>query len=101
MKKTAAQQSLLQLLVRVYNQSIQSYYHFPDVIICGHYRLEKAEFDMLLEGGYLQSYYVDSFGKLYHLSKKAEDILYQHAQKRKQKIVRLLAEERQPCLPFQ
>ena len=71
MSKSAANQQLLLLLVRVYNQYIQYYYYFPDVVLCGNHRLEKMEFDFLLNEGLIMSFHTDSFGKLYRLSKKS------------------------------
>lgn len=75
MSKTVISQALLQLLVRTYNQSIQSYYFFPEVILCGRHRLERDEFEQLLSEGFITSYQTDSFGKLYRLTKKADDFL--------------------------
>lgn len=75
MNTVEVNQALLQLLVRVYNQSIQSYYFFPDVIFCGPHRLERNDFECLLAEGLIFPYYTDSFGKLYHLTKKAEEVL--------------------------
>ncbi|GAA4747814.1 hypothetical protein [Flavisolibacter ginsenosidimutans] len=83
MNKTTVSQALLQLLVRVYNQSIQSYYFFPDVIICGHHRLERGDFEFLLKEGYIVPYHTDSFGKLYRLTKKAEEALHTQLRVRK------------------
>lgn len=83
MNKASIDQSLLRLLVRVYNQSIQFYYYFPDVIICGQQRLEREEFEYLLAGGYLTAYHTDSFGKLYHLSGKADRYLHENLHKRR------------------
>ena len=87
MSKTAVNQALLQLLVRVYNQSIQSYYFFPDVIICGNQRLEREEFDLLLQESFLTAYHTDSFGKIYRLSRKAEELLYHERNVKKRKAV--------------
>lgn len=75
--KNNADKELTSLLVRVYNHSIQYYYYFPEVIIYGSHRLETEEFKKLLDNGFIEAYYADSFGKLYHLSKKAEDLLHQ------------------------
>jgi len=83
MNKTVVSQALLQLLVRVYNRSIQSYYFFPDVIICGHHRLERDDFEFLLKEGYIVPYHTDSFGKLYRLTKKAEEVLHTQLRVRK------------------
>lgn len=99
MNKTAASQPLLQLLVRVYNQSIQSYDHFPEVIICGNYRLERAEFDLLQAEEYIEPYYADSFGKLYHLSKRAHHILQESLHKRR-RAVHVVQGVAQVSLPF-
>jgi hypothetical protein len=100
MSKTAASQPLLQLLVRVYNQSIQTYFHFPDVIICGQHRLEETDFHMLLSEGYIEVYYMDSFGKLYRLSKKAHNVLQYGLYKRKAKHVHSIQQNLQAALPF-
>ncbi len=64
------------LLVRVYNYSIQVFYYFPDTIIVGKKKLEREEFNFLLSEGYLSEYKVDSFGKIYRLSNKAEQLIY-------------------------
>jgi hypothetical protein len=83
--KNNADKELLTLLVRVYNHSIQYYYHFPEVIIYGNRRLEAEEFNRLLHNGLITPYYTDSFGKLYHLSKKGEEVLhcFSHTKKRR------------------
>lgn len=86
MNKPAVSPALLQLLVRMYNQSIQSYYFFPDVIICGRYRLEREQFEGLLREGFLFAFDADSFGKLYRLSRKAEALLQAEAHKRKHRM---------------
>lgn len=75
MKKDAVSKELLHLLVRVYNRSIQYYYYFPDVIICGHHRLERSEFESLLTQELITSYHADSFGRMYRLTQKAERML--------------------------
>lgn len=100
MNKAAVDQSLLRLLVRVYNQSIQFYYYFPDVIICGQHRLEREEFELLLSGSYLSAYHTDSFGKLYHLSGKAEAYLHEHLQKRRHKNHSVKGTSQQTFLSF-
>ena len=100
MSKTAASQPLLQLLVRVYNQSIQSYFHFPDVIICGNHRMEEEDFRLLLNEGYIEAYYADSFGKLYRLSKKALYFLLQNLHKRRPKHLHHQQKAVQVSIPF-
>lgn len=100
MNKSATDQALLQLLVRVYNQSIQFYYHFPDVIICGNLRLEREEFDFLLKGGYLETYHTDSFGKIYRVSKRAELLLYQSLGRRRYRHSPVAKQNAQAALPF-
>jgi hypothetical protein len=100
MSKTAASQPLLQLLVRVYNQSIQTYFHFPDVIICGHHRLEVEEFQLLINEGYAEPYYCDSFGKIFRLTRKAIYFLQQSLHKRKSKAVHQLPGVTQVSIPF-
>lgn len=91
MSKTAVSQSVLQLLVRVYNQSIQSYYFFPDVILCGRHRLERDEFTLLLQEAFIEPYHTDSFGKLFQLSRKAEDLLRENIHRKKQRSHRRTA----------
>ncbi len=66
----------LALLVRVYNCSIQDFFYFPDVIIFGKQRMEKEEFLFLLSEGYIAAYKVDSFGKFYRLTKKADEFIH-------------------------
>ncbi len=83
--KNKADKEIIALLVRVYNHSIQSYYHFPDVIIYGNHRLDKEEFETLLQQEFVTAYYSDSFGKLYRLSKSAEEFLYASTGIRKRK----------------
>lgn len=100
MNKPTDNACLLQLLVRVYNQSIQSYHHFPDVIICGHHRLEREEFDFLLANDYIEAHYADSFGKLYHTSKKAEALLHENMSKRRHRLVQKSGAQRQGAFPF-
>jgi len=100
MSKTAASQSLLQLLVRLYNQSIQTYFHFPDVIICGHHRIDEAEFNLLIAEGFVEAFYVDSFGKLFRLSKKAHQLLQYGLHKRRPKHFHHFPQPTQAALPF-
>ena len=100
MKKAVVNQELLHLLIKVYNQAIQYYYRFPDVIICGNRRLEKEEFDLLLSEGYIVSYYTDSFGKLYRLSKKGERFLHENLGKRKSKAIVRTTSSLQVSFPF-
>ena len=71
--------------MKVYNQFIQTYFYFPEVIICGSSRLEKEEFDLLLSHHFIIAYYTDSFGKLYRLSKKGEAFLHESLSMRKYK----------------
>jgi hypothetical protein len=88
MKKSAISKELLLLLVRVYNQSIQCYYYFPDEITCGRRRLEAEEFQILVEGDFLTCYHKDSFGKTYYLSQKGRMLLEQFLIRRKKKSSR-------------
>lgn len=100
MNKAATDPSLLRLLVRVYNQTIQCYYYFPDVIICGDHRLEREEFELLLTRGCVEPFFSDSFGKLYHTTKKAEQILLASLGKRRQKSAPPEQRILQTALPF-
>ncbi len=83
--KHNADKSLIALLIRVYNHSIQYYYYFPEVIIFGNRRLEAEEFNQLLTNDFIEAYYTDSFGKLYQVSKKGEDVLYQFSNTKKRR----------------
>lgn len=76
MKKPAVKRELLHLLVSVYNKSIQTYYHFPEVILCDRQRLEPADFAQLVEEGFIGAYSFDSFGKNYCLTRKGESYLF-------------------------
>jgi hypothetical protein len=100
MKKNAGHPVLLQLLVSVYNQSIQTYFYFPEVIICGRQRLEREDFDRLLAEDMVQPYKADSFGRWYRLSKKGEDLLLQSFSRRRQRQIVATAFAEQPRLPF-
>ena len=86
MKKPAVDPHLLHLLVSVYNQSIQTYYHFPEVILCGRQRLEPEDLHLLLTNGYLVASGFDSFGKYYCLSKKGEDFLFHSFVRRRTRV---------------
>lgn len=85
MKKPAVDPHLLHLLVSVYNRSIQTYFHFPEVILCGGHRLEEEDLAVLLAGGFLVITGRDSFGINYDLSKKGEAFLFQILCRRKHK----------------
>lgn len=76
---------LFSLLVRVYNHSIQYYFHFPEIIIYGSHRLKKEEFEQLLSGDYIAPCYADSFGKIFRLTKKAEILLHRQRNKKKRR----------------
>ena len=95
--KNKADKELIALLVRVYNHSIQSYYYFPDVIIYGNHRLEREEFESLLHQEFIIAYYTDSFGKLYRLSKGAEEFLYASTGMRKRKPNHYTPEPARQC----
>jgi cyclopropane fatty-acyl-phospholipid synthase-like methyltransferase len=100
MKKNAVDPVLLQLLVSVYNQSIQTYFYFPDVIICGYQRLEREAFDQLLANEMVQPFKADSFGRWYRLSKKGEEVLLQSFSRRRHRQTAPPVGYIQHCLPF-
>ncbi len=85
MKKAGVNHEILHLLVSVYNQSIQTYYHFPEVILCGRQRLEPDAFTQLLASEFITPVSADSFGRNYRLSKKGEDFLFTVSFRRRQK----------------
>ncbi|WP_121354250.1 hypothetical protein [Flavisolibacter nicotianae] len=88
MKKPAVDPHLLQLLVSIYNESIQTFYHFPEVILCGSHHLEAADLALLLAQGFVVSSGYDSFGKNYRLSRKGEAFLFHALFPRRAKPVR-------------
>jgi len=90
MKKTAVDPHLLHLLVSVYNQSIQTYYHFPEVILCGRQRLETEDLTLLLSNEFVFVASFDSFGRNYRLSKKGETYLFQSLIRRRPRMLHVL-----------
>lgn len=88
MKKPAVDSHLLQLLVSIYNESIQTYYHFPEVILCGRHHLEADDLALLLAQGFVVLSGYDSFGKNYRLSDKGEAFLFHALFPRRAKAVR-------------
>ena len=68
---------LLGLLVKAYNCALTDYYYFPDVIYAGTCKMERADFDYLLQQGLLIISKFDSFGRYYTLSKKGDHLLQQ------------------------
>lgn len=100
MKKTTVDPALLQLLVSIYNQSIQTYFHFPEVIICGRNRLEREDFERLLHLRFIQPVNADSFGRWYGLSPQGEAYLLGAVPRKKQKPQDLSFPELQRRLPF-
>ena len=67
---------LLSLLVKVYNTCIQDFYYFPEVIVVGRQRITGEEFSLLLEGGWIELFRFDSFGRFYRLSALGKEFLY-------------------------
>lgn len=98
MNTPAANRQLLHLFVRVYNQSIQFYYHFPEVIICGTHRLEPHEFRFLLTEGLIAAYHTDSFGKLFRLTSSAELFFKESLTAKPHRRFRRRRVVHQPCL---
>ena len=99
MKKAAVNQPMLHLLVSVYNQSIQTYHHFPEVILCGCQRMEPEDFAQLLAQEFLTMCSVDSFGRNYRLSKKGEAYLFDASFRRRQRTLHSFFPA-QGALPF-
>ncbi|HEV7331636.1 MAG TPA: hypothetical protein VGN63_11400 [Flavisolibacter sp.] len=91
MKKASINQELLHMLVSLYNQSIQTYYYFPEVILYGRQRMERECFEALLAADFIVAYKADSFGKYYRLSKKGEQFLLTFSFRRRQRHTTLLA----------
>ena len=67
---------LLSLLVKVYNTCIQDFYYFPEVIVVGRQRITGEEFSLLLQGGWIELFRFDSFGRFYRLSLRGKEFLY-------------------------
>ena len=100
MKKTGVNQELLHVLVSLYNESIQTYYYFPEVIFCGRQRMERACFEALLASEYIIAYKADSFGKYFRLSKKGEQFLLTFSFRRRPKQTASLLSTLQRTFPF-
>ncbi|MDQ3276754.1 MAG: hypothetical protein M3Q06_00400 [Bacteroidota bacterium] len=100
MKKAGVNHEILHLLVSVYNQSIQTYYYFPEVILCDRQRLDREQFEALLAADFLVAYKADSFGKYYRLSKKGEEYLLASSFRRRHKQLDPGLATRQPLFPF-
>lgn len=100
MRKNAVDSRLLQLLVSTYNQSIQTYHYFPEVIICGQQRWDREAFAQLLASRFIEPYKADSFGRWYRLSKEGEAFLFQASFRRRQKLPAAGVPVQQRQLPF-
>jgi hypothetical protein len=100
MKKNTVNSRLLQLLVSTYNQSIQTYFYFPEVIVCGQVRWDREDFDELLANDFLEPYKADSFGRWYRLSKTGEAFLFQASFRRRPKMPQAYVLPLQSRLPF-
>jgi len=100
MKKPGVNQELLHVLVSLYNQSIQTYYYFPEVILCGRQRIDRECFEALLAADFITAYKADSFGKYYRLSKKGEQFLLTFSFRRRQKQSTALLTTGQKTFPF-
>jgi hypothetical protein len=81
--------AILALLLKAYNRPVKDYYFFPDVIFVGRQRMEPEDFFQLVAEGYLQQTHRDSFGRIYTLSAKAEQLLHQSLQAKKGKSRKL------------
>ena len=95
MKKPAVDPHLLHLLVSVYNQSIQTYYHFPEVILCGRQRLDPEDLALLLSNEFILAFSADSFGRNYKLSKKGEEFLLHSHFRRRHRLLHSLPVQQQ------
>ncbi|HEY1023477.1 MAG TPA: hypothetical protein VGE06_14250 [Flavisolibacter sp.] len=100
MKKTGVNQQFLQVLVSLYNQSIQTYNYFPEVILCGRLRIERECFEALLHADFITAYKTDSFGKYYRLNKKGEQYLLAFSFRRRQKPATALLAQGQRAFAF-
>lgn len=100
MKRSGINQELLHVLVSLYNQSIQTYSYFPEVILCGRQRIEQECFQTLLHAELIEVYKGDSFGKYYRLSKKGEQFLLTFSFRRRHKQVAVMMPTIQPAFPF-
>ena len=100
MKKTGVNQELLHVLVSLYNQSIQTYYYFPEVILCGRQHIERAYFDALVAAGFITVYKADSFGQYYRVNKKSERFLLTYSFRRRHRQTDSLMTAGQRTFPF-
>lgn len=100
MKKTADNSAILRLMVSVYNQTIQTYHYFPDVILCGHKRMEPEELNELINRKFVSPLRADTFGTFYQLSKEGEQFLFRSLLRRKQKVPSSSWPVLQSHLPF-
>ena len=98
-KQVPAHPELLHMLVSAYNQSIQTYFYFPEVIICGQQRLAREVFNVLAAKGFVTVYRADSFGCYFRLSKTGVDFLF-HSLYRPRKKHAAFMPPAQRQLPF-
>lgn len=100
MKKTGVNQELLHVLVSLYNQSIQTYYYFPEVILCGRQRIDRECFDALVAADFITVYKADSFGQYYRLNKKGEQFLLRFSFRRRHRQTDTILAAGQRTFPF-
>lgn len=55
--------------------SLETYFYFPHLIVAGSNRIERTDFEYLMDQAYVKELGSDIFGKQYGLTFKAEQIL--------------------------
>jgi hypothetical protein len=98
---TVTIKQIMSLLIRVSNNSVQSFFYFPDIIFVGKQKIEKEEFHFLFAEGFITEYKSDSFGRFYKLSAKGEKFIYTTISLRQSSVRRKVkASTVQGCLEF-
>jgi hypothetical protein len=93
--------SLFRLLVIVHNRSIRNYFYFPEVILADQQRIDRSDFNYLVQEGFIEEYGHDSFGRFYKTSTKAESTIHMLAGARQvTKKKKTKPSGRQGCLSF-
>jgi hypothetical protein len=68
---------LVDLLIKINTNQIESFFHFPHIFRSGNIHLDKKEIDYLFNSGCLEQKTVDSFGPIFQLNEKARSLLIQ------------------------
>lgn len=55
--------------------SVETYFYFPHLIVAGSSRIERTDFEYLMDQAYVKELGSETYGKQYGLTLKAEQIL--------------------------